>query len=129
MENYELMRASFDLTTEEGQMKLFNAQNGASVSFKTLKDGQVIEIEDILQYSEKVDTYGSEKESVITTLFATDGTSYAGVSDTISKAGEKLIQYMTQFNKDVVYIRVVKQQSGKGNEFLNLQLVMKPAHA
>lgn len=126
MENYELINASFDLNTEEGQMKLFNAQNGASVSFKTLENGTVLEIEGVLQYPEKVDTYGSEQDSIITTLFGTDGTSYAGVSDTISKAGEKLIQYVTQFKKEKVYVKVVKQHSSKGNEFLNLQLVFKP---
>lgn len=126
MENYELVNASFDLNTEEGQMKLFNAQNGASISFKTLENGTTLEIEAVLQYPEKVDTYGNEQESIITTLYATDGTSYAGVSDTISKAGEKLIQYMTQFNKEKVYVKVVKQKSGKGNEFLNLQLTVKP---
>ena len=126
MEAYELMNATFDLSSEEGQMKLFNAQNAASISFKTLQDGQVLEIEDILQYAEKMNTYGADQEAVVTTLFATDGTSYAGVSDTISKAGEKLIQYMKQFGKEVVYIRVMKQKSGKGNEFLNLQLTKKP---
>lgn len=126
MESYELMQATFDLSTEDGQMKLFNARNAASISFKTLQDGQVLEIEDILQYTEKVDTYGADQEAIVTTLFATDGTSYAGVSDTISKAGENLIQYMKQFDKKVVHIRVMKQKSGKGNEFLNLQLTKKP---
>lgn len=129
-----MIKASFDLETEEGQMRLFNAQNGASTSFKTLENGQVIEINAVLQYPEVVDTYGSKvnketgeiEESVITTLFATDGTSYAGVSDTVSKAGENLIQYMKKFNKESVYVKIVKQKSGKGNEFLNLQMTVKP---
>lgn len=124
METYETTFASFDLETLEGQMKLMNAQTGASVSFKTLEDGTVLEVTDILQYKEMVDTYGqTEQESVITTLFAKDGTSYAGVSDTISKAGQKMIEFKTKFNQPVLYVKIVKQRSGKGNEFLNLQLV------
>ena len=127
MENYETTFASFDLNSLEGQMKLMNAQTGASVSFKTLDNGTVIEVTDILQYREMVDTYGqTEQESVITTLFASDGTSYAGVSDTISKAGEKMIEFKTKFGLEKLYVKVVKQKSGKGNEFLNLQLVPEP---
>lgn len=128
MEQYETTFASFDLNSLEGQMKLMNAQTGASISFKTLETGTVLEVTDILQYREMVDTYGpTDSESVITTLFASDGTSYAGVSDTISKAGQKMIEFKTKFNLDKLYVKVVKQKSGKGNEFLNLQLVPEPA--
>lgn len=117
------VKASFDVTTVEGQMKVFNAQNGASVSLKTLENGTVIEAVGVMQYSDKVDTYGAEQDAVITTIFAADGTSYAGVSDTVAKAGEKLIDFLNATGLESFNLKVVKQKSGKGNEFLNLQLV------
>lgn len=117
------IKASFDLTTVEGQMKAFNAQNGSSVSLKALENGTVIPAVGVMQYEEKIDSYGNDQDAVVTVIFAEDGTSYAGVSDTVAKAGDKLIDFLgatglTQFN-----VKVVKQKSGKGNEFLNIQLV------
>ena len=117
------IKASFDLTTVEGQMKAFNAQNGSSISLKALENGTVIEAVGVMQYEEKIDSYGNDQDAVVTVIFAKDGASYAGVSDTVAKAGSKLIDFLgatglTQFN-----VKVVKQKSGKGNEFLNIQLV------
>lgn len=117
------VKASFDITTVEGQMKVFNAQNGASISLKTLEDGTVINANGVLQYEETIDTYGSDQNGVITTIFGEDGTSYAGVSETVARAGEKLIQFLQATGLTEFKIKVVKQKSGKGNEFLNLQLV------
>ena len=117
------VKASFDTTTLEGKMKVFNAQNGASISLKTLENGTVIEAVGAMQYSELVDTYGNEQEAIITTIFGADGTSYAGVSDTVAKAGEKLIEFVEATGVEEFKVMVVKQQSAKGNEFLNLQLV------
>lgn len=134
MSEEKVMVASFDVNTEEGMMKVINAQSGASKSFKTLNDGDVLEIEAVLQYQERVDAYGTKvnketgeiEDSLITTLYATDGTTYAGVSDTISKSAENLIKFMKQFEKEKVYVKIVKAKSGKGNEFLNLQLTTAP---
>lgn len=117
------VKASFDTESLEGAMKVFNAQNGASISLKTLEDGFIINAVGVLQYEEIVDTYGSQQEAVVTTIFDADGTSYAGVSDTVAKAGEKLIDFMKATGLNEVKVKVVKQTSGKGNEFLNLQLV------
>ena len=123
MENNQTVKASFDVTTMEGKMRVFNAQNGASISLKTLESGTIIEVVGLLQYEEHVNTYGSNQDAVITTLFSADGTSYAGVSDTVAKAGEKLIDFMEQTGIEQVKVKIVKQQSAKGNEFLNLQIV------
>jgi hypothetical protein len=117
------VKASFDITTVEGQMKVFNAQNGASVSLKNLDNGIVIPAVGVMQYDELIESYGKEQNATVTVIFAEDGTSYAGVSDTVAKAGDKLIGFLnatglTQFN-----VKVLKQKSGKGNEFLNIQLV------
>lgn len=120
------VKASFDVSTMEGQMKVFNAQNGASVSLKTLEDKTVIEVVGIMQHEDKVDAYskdGSEQDAVITTLFAKDGTAYAGVSDTVAKAGNKLIDFLVNTKLKSVKVMIVKAKSGKGNEFLNLQIV------
>lgn len=117
------VKASFDVTTVEGQMKVFNARNGASVSMKTLGADVVIEVVGVLQYEETVDTYGQPQLATVTTLFAKDGTSYAGVSDTVGKAGEKLIEFMVATKLKSVNVKIVKAKSGKGNEFLNLQIV------
>lgn len=117
------IKASFDLTTVEGQMKAFNAQNGASISLKTLTDGTVIPAVGVMQYEEKIDSYGSDQDAVITVIFAEDGTSYAGVSDTVAKAGDKLIAFLGATGLKQFNVKVVKQKSGKGNEFLNIQLV------
>jgi len=117
------MKASFDLTTVEGQMKAFNAQNGASVSLKNLENGMVITAVGVMQYEEKIDSYGSEQDAVVTVIFAEDGTSYAGVSDTVAKAGEKLITFLEATGLKQFNVKLVKAKSGKGNEFINIQLV------
>src|SRR6185312_7849549 len=87
------MKASFDLTTVDGQMKAFNAQNGASVSLKNLDNGTVIPAVGVMQYEELIDSYGNEQNATVTVIFAEDGTSYAGVSDTVAKAGDRLIAF------------------------------------
>src|SRR6185312_9634816 len=106
------MKASFDLTTVEGQMKAFNAQNGASVSLKNLDNGTVIPAVGVMQYQERIDSYGNDQDATITVLFAEDGTSYAGVSDTVAKAGEKLIAFLSATGLEQFNVKVVKQKSG-----------------
>lgn len=117
------VKASFDVETKEGQMKVFNAQNGASTSLKTLENGQVIECNGAMQYTETVDTYQSGQESTISVLFGTDDESYAGISDTIAKATDKLIDFVKTTESETFKVKVVKQESNGGREFLNLQLV------
>lgn len=117
------VRASFDISTLEGQMKVFNAQNGASVSLKNLEHGEVIPAVGVMQYEDKIDSYGKEQNAIITVIFAEDGTSFAGVSDTVAKAGEKLIEFLNVTKVKQFNVKVLKQKSGKGNEFLNIQLV------
>jgi hypothetical protein len=118
------MKASFDVTTLDGQMKAFNAQNGASVSLKTLDDGTVINCTGVLQYQENINSYGKEQEATVTVLFGEDGLGYAGVSDTVAQAGEKLIELIQKHNLETFKIKLIKQKSAKGNEFLNIQLTV-----
>jgi len=117
------VKASFDTTTIEGQMKVFNAQNGSSMSLKNLENGMVIPAVGVLQYDEVVDSYGKEQEATVTVIFCEDGTSYAGVSDTVAKAGNKLIDFLDVTKVEKFNVKIIKAKSGKGNEFLNIQLV------
>lgn len=115
--------ASFDVSSTEGKIKVFNAQNGSSVSMKNLEDGTVIKVTGVLQYTDKFDTYGREQEGTITVLFSEDGNSYAAVSETVAKAGEKLMDFLSDTGLESVNVKLVKQLSNQGKEFLNLQLV------
>lgn len=117
------INASFDTSTLEGQMKVFNAQNGASLSMKDLKEGTVIKATGVLQYPEKIDAYGSEQDGLVTVIFASDGKSYASVSAPVAKAAEKLIQFLEFTGVPEVGVMVVKGKSNAGRDFLNLQLV------
>lgn len=117
------VKASFDITTVEGQMKVFNAQNGASVSLKNLENGTVINAVGVLQYQEKIDSYGNDQDATVTVIFSADGESYAGVSDTVAKAGDKLIDFLQATKLDSFKVKIVKAQSSRKQEFLNLQLV------
>jgi hypothetical protein len=117
------VKASFDVSTVEGQMRVFNAQNGASKSMKDLDSGTIIESVGVLTYEDTVDSYGKPQEVTITVIFAEDGTSYASVSDTVAKASDKLITFLAATGLEKVKIQIIKEKSKGGNEFLNLQLV------
>lgn len=117
------IKASFDVNTQAGQIKVFNAQSGASVSLKKVPADFVIEAEGIMQYNEIVDSYGKPQECTITVIFGQDGTAYAGVSDTVAAAGSKLIDLVDRLKLETFNVRVIKQTSEKGNEFLNIALV------
>lgn len=118
------VKASFDTTTIEGQVKVFNAQNGASISLKKLDNGTIIEAVGVMQYEDTVDSYGKPQQVTISVIFGKDGQSYAGVSDTVAQAAEKLIDLLAKTGLEEFKIRVIKQHSEKGNEFLNIQLAM-----
>lgn len=117
-------KATFDVTTKEGKMRVFNAKSGASVSLKNLPDGTVINAVGLLVYSDVIDSYGKPQEVTVTNIFDSEGVSYSGVSDTIAKATENLIDLVNDIGLEVFPVKIVKAQSRAGNEFLNLQLVM-----
>lgn len=124
MENTQTVKATFDVSSLEGKMKVYNAQNGASTSMKTLDSGFVIEAVGVLQYQEKTDEYGKEQDVTVTTIFAEDGSAYSSISETVAGAGEKLIDLVNDLKLDAFKVKVIKQKSQKGNEFLNLNLSM-----
>lgn len=120
----EIIGSTFDTSTTEGKVRVFNAQNGSSISLKSMENGEIIPVTAVLQYRDVVDSYGKPQEVTITVLFAEDGAAYAGVSDTVAGAGEKLIDLFADTGLETINVAVVKQVSGKGNEFLNLRVAL-----
>lgn len=116
--------STFDISTLEGKMKVYNAQNGAATSMKNLESGFVIEAVDVLQYEETTDQFGKEQVVTVTTVFDKDGQAYSSISDTVKGAGEKLIELVKDLGLEEYKVKVIKQKSSKGQEFLNLNLVM-----
>lgn len=126
MEN--IKKASFNTESKAGKMKAFNAMNGASVSMKTLDDGDVLTVRDVLQHEGTTDQYGNgEQEVTITTLYTVDANgeqeSYSSISDTIKDASANLIDLIVGLKLDTVDVKITKQKSQGGREFLNLQVI------
>lgn len=119
----ENIKASFDTTTPQGKIKVYNSQNGASHSLKHMDNGQTFEVEDALQYQDEVSSYGEKQTSTISVLYGTDGETYAGISDSVAKAVEGLFDILSDESFDKVTVKLVKQESNSGREFLNLQIV------
>lgn len=122
MENQ--IKASFDVSTEEGQIRVLNAQAGASQSMKSVEDGKVIPVTAILQYPEKTDEYGKDQDVLVTTLFTDDGEVFSSISETVASSAGRIMDFMKKFNKEVLNVKIVKQKSRNGQEFINLQIAM-----
>ena len=116
------MRATFNLDSQEEEIRMFNAKNGSSVSMKNLDNGTVLEVEDVLIYEDSVSSFGKPQDVEITVLFTTDGNSYASVSDSVARASENLIDLVDDLGLEKYNVRIIKAISKGGNEFLNLQL-------
>lgn len=117
------IKATFDVTTLEGRMKILNAKNAGGASLKNLADGTVIEAVGMAQYTQESDTYGDNKEELVTAIFQPDGTVVSAISKTVGEAGAEIIDLVKEFNLNSFNVKVVKQTSGKGNEFITLLLV------
>ncbi|AAA88475.1 single stranded DNA-binding protein [Bacillus phage vB_BsuP-Goe22] len=122
MENTNIVKATFDTETLEGQIKIFNAQTGGGQSFKNLPDGTIIEATAIAQYKQVSDTYGDAKEETVTTIFAADGSLYSAISKTVAEAASDLIDLVTRHKLETFKVKVVQGTSSKGNVFFSLQL-------
>ncbi|QKN88706.1 ssDNA-binding protein [Bacillus phage TBA3] len=122
MENTNIVKATFDTETLEGQIKIFNAQTGGGQSFKNLPDGTIIEANAIAQYKQVSDTYGDAKEETVTTIFAADGSLYSAISKTVAEAASDLIDLVNRHKLETFKVKVVQGTSSKGNVFFSLQL-------
>lgn len=117
-------RASFDINSLEGQVKMFNAQNGGGVSLKDVETGTILEVNGIAQYPDKTDQYGQEQDALVTCLFGTDGTVYSSISNPVAEAGSKLIDLLAKVELPEFKVKVITQTSKGGRDFLSLQIVM-----
>lgn len=124
----EVKKATFDTTTQEGRVKVFNAMNSTSESLKNVEHGHVIQVTDVLIYRDIVDSYGSETESDVVVLFAKDdelGTRlYGSVSKTVSDSADNLIDFISDTGLEEVGVKPITQQSNNGRDFISLQMVM-----
>lgn len=124
----EVKKATFDTTTQEGRVKVFNAMNSTSESLKNVEHGHVIQVTDVLIYRDIVDSYGSETESDVVVLFAKDdelGTRlYGSVSKTVSDSADNLIDFIADTGLEEVGVKPITQQSNNGRDFISLQMVM-----
>jgi len=120
-----VIKATFDTNTVEGMKKLFNAKTGASTSLKNVESGFQMQVTDVLIYEDEVNNgYANDGVSTITVLFTDDGESYASISPTIAEAGKSLVDFLDVAGDGGVAVKLVKANSSKGQEFLNLQIVM-----
>ncbi|CAA67652.1 SSB [Bacillus phage B103] len=117
------IKATFDVTTLEGRMKILNAKNAGGASLKTCVDGTIIEAVGIAQYQQESDTYGDMKEETVTAIFTADGDVISAISKTVAEAATEIIDLVKEFNLDTFKVKVSKQKSSKGNEFFSLLLV------
>lgn len=118
-----IISATFDTKTTEGLTKVFNATNGASEPLRN-SVGEVLEIEDILIYSDTVTSFGNQPtESELVAFFTTDGKTYAGVSSVATKSAKNLIDMMNGNEEISPKITFVEGQSQGGQKFVNLQLI------
>ena len=99
-----------------------NAKNGAGASLKDIEDGFSFTVTDVMQYKEKVDTYGKEQEAVVSALFATDGLVYSSISETVSNVVSDLVEILSDESITQVTVKVVKRNSKQGQEFINLSV-------
>lgn len=124
----EVKKATFDTSTQEGKVKVFNAMNSTSESLKNVEHGHVIQVTDVLIYRDIVDSYGAETESDVVVLFAKDdelGTRlYGSVSKTVSDSADNLIDFISDTGLEEVGVKPITQQSNNGRDFISLQMVM-----
>lgn len=114
--------ASFDMSNAQGKLKAINAKNGAGISLKDVPNGEKFTVVDVMQYRETIDTYGQQQEGVVTALFTPEGEVYSSISATVQKVGTDLIELLRDDTIEKVAVKVVKQKSKAGQEFINLSV-------
>lgn len=123
------MKATYELTTNEGMVKAFNAQSSTTGSVKDLAKLDSFEINDILVYSdEKVDeSTGELVKSNITVFYGTDGILYGGNSASVFSESSKLIDMLNtmkhDINKKPIKLGINASESKNGRTFMQLKIV------
>lgn len=115
-----IVATTIDLSTKFGKIMLMNAQTGASLPLKSVKSGDVIRVTDVLIHMEEGEFDGKTGTQTVTTLFEENGNAYAGISATVAKSAKVMVETIFDGGVEWVDVKVVKQKSNGGREFINL---------
>ena len=118
--NNEGIATSFDTNNSEGRIKMINAKGTGARSLNELKSDEVITVTDVMLYSDIVDNYGTEQETIITSLF-TENDVYGSISSTVKEVASELIPLLKDLEK--VDVKVTRTKSKKGQEYLSLVIL------
>lgn len=118
--NNEGIATSFSTDDSQGKIKMINAKGTGARSLNELKSDEVITVTDVMLYSDIVDNYGTEQETIITSLF-TENDVYGSISSTVKEVASELIPLLKDLEK--VDVKVTRTKSKKGQEYLSLVIL------
>ena len=116
----EGIATSFDTSNSEGKIKMINAKGTGARSLNELNSDDVITVTDVMLYSDVVDNYGTEQETIITSLF-TENDVYGSISSTVKEVASELIPLLKDLEQ--VDVKVTRTKSKKGQEYLSLVIL------
>lgn len=116
----EGIATSFSTDDSQGRIKMINAKGTGARSLNELKSDEVITVTDVMLYSDVVDNYGTEQDTIITSLF-TDNDVYGSISSTVKEVASELIPLLRDLES--VDVKVTRTKSKKGQEYLSLVIL------
>lgn len=116
----EGIATSFSTDDSQGKIKMINAKGTGAKSLNELKSDEVITVTDVMLYSDVVDNYGTEQDTIITSLF-TENDVYGSISSTVKEVASELIPLLKDLEQ--VDVKVTRTKSKKGQEYLSLVIL------
>ena len=116
----EGIATSFSTDDSQGRIKMINAKGTGAKSLNELKSDEVITVTDVMLYSDIVNNYGTEQDTIITSLF-TENDVYGSISSTVKEVASELIPLLKDLEK--VDVKVTRTKSKKGQEYLSLVIL------
>lgn len=116
----EGIATSFSTEDSQGRIKMINAKGTGARSLNELKSDEVITVTDVMLYSDIVDNYGTEQDTIITSLF-TENDVYGSISSTVKEVASELIPLLKDLEQ--VDVKVTRTKSKKGQEYLSLVIL------
>lgn len=116
----EGIATSFSTDDSQGRIKMINAKGTGARSLNELDSDEVITVTDVMLYSDVVDNYGTEQDTIITSLF-TENDVYGSISSTVKEVASELIPLLKDLEK--VDVKVTRTKSKKGQEYLSLVIL------
>lgn len=116
----EGIATSFSTDDSQGRIKMINAKGTGARSLNELNSDDVITVTDVMLYSDVVDNYGTEQDTIITSLF-TDNDVYGSISSTVKEVASELIPLLRDLES--VDVKVTRTKSKKGQEYLSLVIL------